>query len=294
MGKGTLYIVGTPIGNLSDISPRALKVLQEVDFIAAEDTRRTSNLLNKYEIKKQLESYHNFNKEFKGGVIVEKILDGMNVALVSDAGMPCISDPGAEIVALCAQNDITVVIIPGPCAAVSALSGSGLDTSKFVFEGFMPSSGKERKDRLQFLQKESRTIIFYEAPHRIKKILNDFVKNEWPDRRIVFARELTKLHEEFIRTTVVEAVKFYEENDPRGEYVIILEGDFEYKKRCPDTENNLFDSAKQELEMARLIDKLLRDGNSTKDISVHISKTYSMPKKEAYNLVQKQKDMTCK
>ncbi len=291
MNKGNLYLVGTPIGNLSDISPRALEVLNSVDFIAAEDTRRTANLLNKYEIKKPLESYHNFNKEQKGVHFVEKLKEGTNIALVSDAGMPCISDPGAEIVALCAENEIPVIVIPGPCAAISALAGSGLDTDKFVFEGFLPSSGKERKERLLFLKSEPRTIIFYEAPHRVRKTLADFAKNEWNERRITFGRELTKMHEEFIRTTVSNAIELYDEKEPRGEYVIILEGNSEFFVRQPASEKTLDENIAIEKEMNKSIIKLLKNNLSTKEISVEIAKNFGITKKEAYALAQAQKDL---
>jgi len=289
LNKGILYLVGTPIGNLSDISPRALEILSEVDLIAAEDTRRTAILLNKYSIKKPLESYHNFNKEQKGNHFIEQIQNGKNVALVSDAGMPCISDPGSELVDLCTQMDITVIVIPGPCAAITALSGSGIDSSKFIFEGFIPSSGKDRKARLLFLQKEPRTMIFYEAPHRVRKTLKDFTKNEWADRRITFARELTKMHEEFIRTSVREAELLYEEKDPRGEYVIILEGQDEYRRRIPESATN-DEVAGQDDKIIKEIEQLMLQGKSIKDISVEISKLFSISKKEAYTIAQNVKD----
>jgi len=288
LDNGILYLVGTPIGNLSDISPRALEILSGVDMIAAEDTRRTAILLNKYNIRKPLESYHEFNKEQKGLFLVEQIEKGKNIALVSDAGMPCISDPGAELVAVCADRGIPVIVIPGPCAAVTALSGSGLDSSKFVFEGFLPSSGKGRKERLLFLQKESRTMVFYEAPHRVKKTLKDFNKNEWTDRRITFARELTKVHEEFIRTSVKEAELFYETTDPRGEYVIILEGLDEFKRRNPIRPESVEPAPDQEI--AKEISRLMSQGKSIKEISVEISAMFPLTKKEAYALAQQMKD----
>ena len=290
MEKGLLYLVGTPIGNLSDISPRALEILSAVDMIAAEDTRRTAILLNKYKIKKPLGSYHQFNKEQKGQSFVDLIASGKNIALVSDAGMPCISDPGAELVALCADAGIPVVVVPGPCAAITALSGSGLDSSKFVFEGFLPSSGKERRERLSVLQREMRTMVFYEAPHRVRKTLKDFNRNDWASRRITFARELTKVHEEFIRTSVKEAELFYETVEPRGEYVIVLEGMDEYKRRIPDEQTALSDVRDQEISMTKEITRLLALGRSTKEISVEIASAFSIPKKEAYAAAQAVKD----
>lgn len=288
--NGILYLVGTPIGNLSDISPRALAVLGEVDCIAAEDTRRTAILINKYNIKKPLESYHNFNKIQKGLALLEMLQGGKNIALVSDAGMPCISDPGSELVALCAEHSIPVVVIPGPCAAVSALSGSGLDSAKFVFEGFLPSSGKERKERLAFLQKESRTMIFYEAPHRLRKTLKDFAKNEWAKRRITFARELTKMHEEFIRTSVEAALDYYEEKEPKGEYVLILEGYAEFCRRLPDETAKPEEAPDREQLIRQQAGQMLRDNMSVKEISIILSKNFDMSKKEAYAFAQQCKD----
>lgn len=297
MNKGALYLVGTPIGNLSDISPRALQVLADVDLIASEDTRRTAILLNRYKIKKPLESYHNFNKEQKASALTGRMLEGANIALVSDAGMPCISDPGAELVALCAAKDIPVIVIPGPCAAVSALSGSGLDSAKFVFEGFLPSRGKERKARLKILREEPRTMIFYEAPHRLRKTIKDFINNDWAERKITFGRELTKIHEEFIRTTVAAAEGFYEENEPRGEFVIILEGHDEFIERNIDTttSQDVLSGNHQipESETRRLndaIDMLIDKGTPVKEISVEISKIFLISKKDAYSLAQKRKD----
>ncbi len=290
MEKGFLYLVGTPIGNLSDLSPRALEVLSKADVIAAEDTRHTALLLNHCAIKKPLESYHNFNKEYKGELLIEKLCAGRNVALVSDAGMPCISDPGAELVARCAEEGVSVVVIPGPCAAVTALSGSGLDSSKFVFEGFLPSGGKERKERLAFLRAEPRTIVFYEAPHRIRKTLADFSANGWENRRITLARELTKLHEEFIRTRVQDAADFYVANEPRGEYVLVLEGEEAFLRRCPEAQQPLCDDALRLRSMEDEIRRLVSQGESTKDISVQIAAAYSIPKKEAYAAAQRLKN----
>ncbi len=311
MEKGILYLVGTPIGNLSDISPRALEILMEADLIAAEDTRRTAILLNRYKIKKPLESYHHFNKEQKGSHMADRILAGSKIALVSDAGMPCISDPGSELVALCADAGVPVVVVPGPCAAIAALSGSGLDSTKFVFEGFLPSSGKERKERLAFLRGESRTMVFYEAPHRIRKTLKDFIKNDWSDRRITFARELTKVHEEFIRITVGDAEQFYTTRNPRGEYVIVLEGIDACRKRnagsSGSTESSegsgsagiaggmgLLDSSSadrsREVAMDKEIERLMTQGKSIKEISVEIAAQFSIPKKQAYAIAQQVKD----
>lgn len=221
--SGTLFLVGTPIGNLSDFSPRAIETLQNADFIAAEDTRVTLKLLNHFEIKKPMISYFEHNKARRGDEIIARIESGENCALVTDAGMPAISDPGADLVALCAEKNLPVRIIPGPCAAVSALALSGLDTTRFSFEGFLSANKKERADRLNAISEDDRTLIFYEAPHKLKTTLAD-MKKILGDRKISLVREMTKIHEEIFRTTVFAAVDYYSLNDPRGEYVLIVEG----------------------------------------------------------------------
>ena len=220
----TLYLVGTPIGNLADISQRAKKVLSEVDFIAAEDTRNSMKLLNCYGIRKELISYYEHNKKMMGERIVARLLGGESCALITDAGMPAISDPGEDIVALCGENGVRVSVIPGCCAAVSALSLSGLPTGKFTFEGFLPAVKGDRRKALEDLSEEKRTMIFYEAPHKLRQTLSDMAEIFGTDRRISLCRELTKLNEEVIRTTVGEAVEYYSEREPRGEYVLVLSG----------------------------------------------------------------------
>lgn len=220
---GVLYLVGTPIGNLADISERALKVLSEVDFIAAEDTRNSGIMLSRFGISKPMVSYFEHNKRERGNVICDRIAAGESCALITDAGMPAISDPGEDIVKLCAEREIPVSVIPGPCAAVSALALSGLDTGRFVFEGFVTVNKRERRERMSALADEERTIIFYEAPHKLQGTLSDML-SYIGDRRIALCRELTKLNEEVIRTTVSAAIKYYEDADPRGEYVIVMEG----------------------------------------------------------------------
>ncbi len=220
---GILYVVGTPIGNLEDMSVRAVRTLQEVDFIAAEDTRVTLKLLNHFSIKKPMISYHDHNIREKGEAIIAKLLAGENGAIVTDAGMPCISDPGEDLVRLCAQNDIITRVVPGPSAAISALALSGLNTSKFVFEGFLTTNKSGRYENLEALKTETRTLIFYEAPHKLRDTLNDLYK-VFGDRKITLARELTKIHEEIERTTLSEAISEYQERIPKGEYVLILEG----------------------------------------------------------------------
>ena len=220
---GTLYVVGTPIGNMDDITLRQLKTLEDVDFIAAEDTRVTLKLLNRYDIKKQLISYHGHSTLNCAENIISRIKGGENAAVVTDAGMPCISDPGEELVRLCAESGINVKVVPGPSAVVSARAVSGLNTSRFAFEGFLSVNKKQRSDHLLSLKDETRTLIFYEAPHKLINTLNDFLKY-FGDRRISLCRELTKVYEEVLRMTVSEAILYYENNNPKGEYVLVLEG----------------------------------------------------------------------
>lgn len=221
--SGKLYVVGTPIGNLEDMSVRAVRTLQEVDFIAAEDTRVTLKLLNHFEIKKPMVSYHEHNAREKGGEIITRLLSGQTCAIVTDAGMPCISDPGEDLVRLCAENGIDTVVIPGPSAAISALALSGLSTSKFVFEGFLNPQKNARLERLEELKREKRTIIFYEAPHKLCDTLSAMYQ-VLGDRKITLARELTKIYEEVIRTTLSQAVALFEEKAPKGEFVLVVEG----------------------------------------------------------------------
>ena len=220
---GVLYLVATPIGNLSDISERALKVLSSVDFIAAEDTRNTGKLLAYFGISKPMVSYFEHNKRERGEVIVERLKNNESCALVTDAGTPAISDPGEDLVRLCAENNIVVTSIPGCCAVVNALALSALPTGRFCFEGFLSTNRNERTERLNELKNDTRTTIFYEAPHKLIKTLND-IYAIFGDRKISLCRELTKINEEIIRTTLEGAIKHYEENAPRGEYVLVVEG----------------------------------------------------------------------
>ena len=222
--KATLYLVATPIGNLADISERAIKVLSEVDFIAAEDTRNSLKLLSALGIRNELVSYHEHNKKASGERLVARLLSGESCALITDAGMPAISDPGEDVVMLCAEAGITVSVIPGACAAVSALSVSGLGTRRFAFEGFLSANKGERKKQLEKAKSDDRTLIFYEAPHKLKATLQDMADIFGNDRKISLCRELTKLNEEIKRTTLGEAITFYSVNEPRGEYVLIIEG----------------------------------------------------------------------
>ena len=222
--KGMLYLVATPIGNLADLSERAIKVLYEVDFIAAEDTRNSMKLLSYLGIQKPMVSYFEHNKRERGQVIADRLKNGENCALITDAGTPAISDPGEDIVALCAEQNIPVSSIPGACAGIVALTLSGLPTGRFCFEGFLSANKGERRERLGELENEKRTMIFHEAPHKLKATLEDMKNTFGEDRRISLCRELTKKNEEVLRLTLGSAVEYYENNAPRGEYVLIVEG----------------------------------------------------------------------
>ncbi len=221
---GTLYLVATPIGNLSDLSERAIKTLREVDFVAAEDTRNSLRLLTHFGISKPMVSYHEHNRREKGAEIADRLAAGESCALVTDAGTPAISDPGEDLVALCVERNIPVTSLPGACAMVVALTLSGLPTSRFAFEGFLPVPKKERRERLEALLGETRTFLLHEAPHKLRTTLSDLCDTLGGDRRIALCRELTKLNEEVLRMTLSEAVAYYKEKEPRGEYVLVVEG----------------------------------------------------------------------
>lgn len=259
---GILYIVGTPIGNLSDFSPRAIQTLREVDFIAAEDTRVTLKLLNHFDIRKPLVSYHEHNLRERGEAIIQRVLDGENVAVVSDAGMPCVSDPGEDIVRLAAEADIQTIVIPGPSAAISALCISGLSTSRFSFEGFLSTNRKNRREHLQSLIGDTHTLIFYEAPHKLLDTLKDMAAAFGADRRISLCREMTKIHEQVFRTTLEEAVQYYTENTPKGEFVLILEG-----AQKPVEPEITFEQAVE--EASRLVQSGIRATDAAKQVSAH-------------------------
>lgn len=222
--SGTLYIIGTPIGNLEDITLRQLRMLREVDFIAAEDTRVTRKLLTHYDIKTPLVSFHEHSGEAGAQKIAARILEGENCGIVTDAGMPCISDPGEPLIKLCYEMNIPVTTVPGPSAVVTAIAIAGMASGQFVFEGFLPVPKKERTERLKRLSAETRTIILYEAPHKLVRTLADLGEVLGGGREISLCRELTKIHEEVIRTNLGEALKIYEEREPRGEYVLVIAG----------------------------------------------------------------------
>ena len=221
--SGRLTLVGTPIGNLSDFSPRAVAALEECDFIAAEDTRVTLKLLNHFEIKKPLVSYYEQNKRERGAQICDRLLSGENAVLVTDAGMPAISDPGEDLVAECRARGIPVGVVPGPTAVTTALAVSGLPTARFAFEGFLSVNKRSRRERLEELKNEVRTMVFYEAPHKLKTTLDDLFRT-FGDRRVSLVRELTKIHEEVLLTTLSDAIAHYAQQPPRGEFVVIVEG----------------------------------------------------------------------
>lgn len=222
--SGTFYVIGTPIGNLDDITIRQLDTLKEVDFICAEDTRVTLKLLNRFEIKKQLISFHEHSSKADAQRIIDRLKAGESCGIVTDAGMPCISDPGEVLVKLCAESGIDIRVVPGPSAVVSAVAVSGLSTRRFTFEGFLPVPKKERAERLEKLRGETAVMVFYEAPHKLKTTLADLAGFFGGDRKISLCRELTKIHEEVIRLTLAEAVEYYNANEPKGEFVLVLEG----------------------------------------------------------------------
>jgi 16S rRNA (cytidine1402-2'-O)-methyltransferase len=236
--RGTLYVVGTPIGNLGDLSPRAVEILGSVDFIAAEDTRVTLKLLTHFGIKKPLISYFEHNKRERGEIVLARIESGENCALVSDAGMPAISDPGEMLVRQAHERGILVVAVPGPSAVVTALAVSGMPTGRFTFEGFLSVNKKSRREHLDEVRNEHRTMVFYEAPHKLLTTLQDML-TAWGDRRLALVRELTKIHEEVRRTTLSEAVQYYTENTPRGEFVLVIAGAAQEKVQADSLENAL-------------------------------------------------------
>ena len=222
--SGTFYVIGTPIGNLEDITLRQLDTLGSVDFICAEDTRVTLKLLNRFEIKKQLVSFHEHSSKADAQRIIDRLLAGESCGIVTDAGMPCISDPGEVLVKLCAENNIDIRVVPGPSAVVSAVAVSGLSTRRFTFEGFLPVPKKERSERLEKLRNETAVMVFYEAPHKLRTTLADLTDAFGGEHRIAICRELTKIHEEVLRLTLAEAVNYYSENEPKGEFVLVLDG----------------------------------------------------------------------
>lgn len=270
--NGNLYLVSTPIGNLEDITLRAIRILKEVDVIAAEDTRQTLKLLNHFDINKPLTSFFRHNENKKGEYIISLLREGKNIALVSDAGTPAISDPGEELVSLAIEEEITVIPVPGPVAATSGLIISGLPTGRFTFEGFLPMNKKNRKDRLESLEQEQRTMIFYEAPHKLKSTLKD-MREFLGNRKIALAREMTKIHEEVIRTTLDEAIIKYEEENPKGEFVLIVSG---YDGK---TEKDVF---WKELTIQEHYDYYLAQGEDRMNATKKVAKDRGVSKRDIY------------
>ena len=266
---GRLYVTGTPIGNLSDFSPRALETLETVDFIAAEDTRVTLKLLNHFSVKTPMVSYHEHNKNQKGPEILDRILRGENCALVTDAGMPAISDPGQDLVDLCLEHGVPVVSVPGPTAFATALALSGMDSRRFLFEGFLEVDKKTRRAQLEALKGQTCTLILYEAPHKLSRTLKDLLET-LGDRRLCICRELTKVHEEVLRTTLAEAVEAYPSNDLKGELVLILEG--------ASKEARVF-TLEEAVAMAK---ELLSAGVSKNDAAKEAAKTTGLKKGDIY------------
>ena len=269
--SGTLYLVATPIGNLGDFSPRAQETLAQADFIAAEDTRVSLKLLNHFGIRRPLVSYHEHNQASAGQAILQRLLSGESCALVTDAGTPAVSDPGEGLVRLCALEGVPVIAIPGCCAAVNALAVSGLPTGRFCFEGFLPMNKKERRERLAALQTEERTMLFHEAPHKLRSTLSDLRDAFGPDRRLSLCRELTKLHEETLRLTLGEAVAYYGTAEPKGEFVLVLEG-------APQRERSEVSLE----EAAAMVLRRREEGEKLKDAVKEVAQHTDLPRNELY------------
>lgn len=272
--QGKLYICPTPIGNLEDITLRVLKVLKEVDLIAAEDTRHTIKLLNHFDIKKPLTSYHEHNKREKGKLLIQKLLNGENIALVSDAGMPGISDPGEDLVKLAIENDLYVIALPGATASILALVISGLPTRKFVFEGFLPSNKKERREALLNIKEEERTIILYESPYRVKALLDDML-DIFGERDIALCRELTKKYEEIFRGSIKESIDRFTQDDPKGEFVLIVKG-------ADKTKTNSKSEEWADMTIKDHILKYIDEGMTKKDAVKRVAEDRRLPKNEVY------------
>ena len=274
--SGILYVVGTPIGNLGDISPRALRTLEECDFIAAEDTRVTLKLLNHFEIKKPLISYFEHNRRQKGEYITDRILAGENCAIVTDAGMPAVSDPGEDLVALCHEKGIQVSVVPGPSAFVAAIALSGLPVGRFTFEGFLSVSKVSRREHLEEVKKEKRTMVFYEAPHKLSATLSDMYAY-FGDRKLAIVREITKIHEEVIRTTLAEASEKYKEESLKGEIVLVIEGYIESEEDIPTLEDAI--------EKAR---EYMQEGMSVSFAAKQAAKDTGIKKGDIYKALQEE------
>lgn len=278
MAVGKLYLCATPIGNLEDMPVRSVRIMREADLIAAEDTRNSIKLLNHFEIKTPMTSYHEYNKVDKAAVLVDKMLAGQTVALITDAGTPGISDPGEELVRQAAAAGIEVIPVPGPAACVNALIISGLPTRRFVFEAFLPSDKKERQAVLEELERETRTMIIYEAPHRLLKTLEELESLIGGERRIAVCKELTKKHETVYRATLSEAVRYYTENEPRGEYVLVLEGLDRQALVRQEQE------AWREMSVEEHLALYVNQGIERREAIRLVAKDRGVPKREIYNM----------
>ena len=273
--SGKLYLCPTPIGNLEDITLRTINTLKSVDLIAAEDTRVSKKLLNHLEINIPITSYYEHNKREKGSYLIEKLKDGLNIAVITDAGMPGISDPGEDLVQLCIKESIPIEVLPGPCAFATALVGSGLPTGRFAFEGFLTTNKKNRLEHLESLKEDMRTLIFYEAPHKLLNTLKDML-TVFGDRKIVLARELTKKFEEYYRTTLTDAINYYEETPPRGEFVLIVSG------ADPEEIKHIHLASLPSAE--ELIKKYSAEGMRAKELTKRVAEELKQPKRDIYDL----------
>ena len=281
MQKGRLYLVGTPIGNLDDMTYRAVETLKEADIIAAEDTRNTLKLLNHFDIKKPLVSYHEHNRRARGAELLSKMSEGLTCALVTDAGMPAISDPGEDLVSLCHENGVEVVVVPGPSAVICAVAASGLGGGRFTFEGFLSVSNRRRREHLSALKGETRAMVFYEAPHKLLGTLRDLSSVFGEERRVSLSRELTKKYEETVRMTLGEAVKKYEDLKPLGEFVLVVEGQSE-----AETEAAAKDEKEDARERARaMIMRLKEENASNRDILAAVMKETGLKRNEVYEMI---------
>ena len=283
MQYGKLYLVATPIGNLDDITVRALNVLKSVSLIACEDTRHSLKLFNHFDIQKPLTSYFEHNKKEKGEYIISHLKEGEDVALVTDAGTPAISDPGEDLVKMCISEGIQVVPVPGAAALINALIISGQDTGRFSFEGFLSMNKKSRNEHLQSLKDEKRTMIFYEAPHKLTRTLADMQK-VFGNRNLSIVREITKLHEECLVTSLDDAIKFYEENYPKGEYVLVVAGKSDEQERCETIEKFASLTVKEHVDM------LISDGLTKKDAIKQASMERGVSKRDIYNEYESTKE----
>jgi len=277
MEKGILYLCATPIGNLEDISVRTLNTLKQVDLIACEDTRHSLKLLNHFDISKPLTSYHEHNKAEKGEILIEKLLSGVNIALVSDAGTPAISDPGEDLVKRCIEADIRVIPIPGPAALINALIVSGQNTGRFTFEGFLSMNRRSRNEHLNSLKDETRTMIFYEAPHKLTRTIDDML-SVFGNRDITFVKELTKIHETVFKTNLCDAVSYFEQNPPKGEYVLVIAGkpELEIKQEA--------EKEFEDMTVTEHVDSIIKTGVDKKEAIKQVAKLRNLPKRDVYNI----------